>query len=452
MLKKLGQGANGCVYNGIVCENDDKIKTKLGENYIVKVLDKKKGSEEREEYIKLNKMMDKIVNPGQYFIVDQEDCINPAFTRSFTEKVICSKGARCTINNPFMEDCSALKGKDEFNYLTYENGGDSLSKLLKYDKGNLIDFYIPIFVSFLNVFKGVNELNKNDLFIFDLKPDNIVFNTETGVFKLIDLGGVKFFKRGVKLDEETETNIVDLKLGQTPSFVAPEMLVKKFTNGKGENMETKLFYAAPNALGGGPNFVILTKNSDGTKWILKTDARFLQYIDIGDIDTIDYDYYLNLSIRKQYEKNDIFALGIILLIIYNDILEEQKYEPTIDITSLKLEELVETVIKPMLRLNIKDRVDSKKALKNYAKWLVDSDFIEKGITSLKLTESPQNVSRSASTAFSKPIERSLSMLTPSPTPSPPLSPLAKKTTTGGRKKRKTMRYRKKKIHRRTRKY
>ena len=42
MLKKLGQGANGCVYNGIVCENDDKIKTKLGENYVVKVLDKKK--------------------------------------------------------------------------------------------------------------------------------------------------------------------------------------------------------------------------------------------------------------------------------------------------------------------------------------------------------------------------------------------------------------------------
>jgi serine/threonine protein kinase len=386
-LKLLAQGAHGCVFKGITCSNEKEFLPK-GTSYITKVLNEKNGNDELKEYETLGKLFHSqgIKNSSDYFIDKSNKCNPNSDPTEAIKKTAC-------------------KQKSPYIYLSYEDGGNSLSKTLTNAEKNL-SFYINLFNSLLNVFKGVNELNNKDLYIFDLKPDNIVYNTETNVLKMVDLGGVKLLQGDI--DKDTETNILDLTQGKTPSFLAPEMLARE-SNGK-------VIYLSSSAFGGA-EYVVLKENKDKT-WSLELGKNLnkLKKKESSIIlDEIKYDYYLSLPIKKRFEKNDIFALGIILLIIYNDILDD--YDEDEEFIS-KVEDLFNHVIKPMMKLDVDKRVNSGDALKLYEEWLLNLELPLSYLTPPESQEDPH-----------------------SPTHSPTHSTHSSKSRVGGRF---TRRYRKRK--------
>ena len=437
--KFIAQGVNGCVYSGITCINDDNIRDPKIE-YITKVLNIENGAKEFCEYKNLEKLLEStgVKDIDNYFIYKSNVC-NP--------------------DPDIMIDNNKCKQKPAYMYLSYENGGKDLEHILKerskefgeynyeeaktpkgptlkktFDfKGTCIkplpEFYNNLFISFLNIFKGINILNSHGIYCFDLKPANIVYNEKTGMCKMIDLGSCT--KPDLMSEKDLKYLIENGAKGTIP-YLPPEMKILPTSTGK--VLYLKGFY----------NFrlVELTKKKNEKELELTYHETSL--------DEINLDYYSNVGVEtkednreillQRCKKMNIWILGIILLEIYDQIMDEMKKDDYKNGCRIGELELLMPLIKQLLALNIDERLDSTEALNAYEKWL-------KNITKQSSPRgSPGTLFEKPGTVFEKPGTKFLSLF-PTPSPTTPSPSQSQTFEVGGSLYKKTRRYKLKKVRR-----
>ena len=79
------------------------------------------------------------------------------------------------------------------------------------------DYYYSTYLIMKQLLEAVEHLHKNGIMHRDLKPQNIIFDTEANLIKVIDFG--------LSQDLSLPLN-QDLFCVGTPGFVAPEILDK----------------------------------------------------------------------------------------------------------------------------------------------------------------------------------------------------------------------------------
>ncbi len=170
----IGEGSFGCVYRpAIKCKNGTKYKT----GKISKLMTRKYAKKEIDEY-KLVKKADK---KGQYYLGPPKQCeIDPVDALNEMSYGECKLFEK----NPNILD---------YKLLIYDDGGYDLDIFVK----TIADQYLAsdpkkqmelFFLNARNLFLGVKQFLDNDLVHHDIKPQNIVFDSNTYRFNYIDFG------------------------------------------------------------------------------------------------------------------------------------------------------------------------------------------------------------------------------------------------------------------------
>jgi hypothetical protein len=344
-LELLGVGQNGCVYTGIKCKNDKYLTENLGEDYVTKVIDVINGEKEKEDYNNLNKLISSL-NPDdieefhKYFISGLENCdVNekdkPDLIKNLKKCDPINKGQTNT----------AVK----LMFLSEPNGGSM--NLYDYIKTTLDisneSHLKNMFIALLDLFKAVDLLNRNDIYLFDLKSPNVTVSLDDDgsirAVKIVDLASIKQVKkndtRKYQLNndyKESDEKIVYIQ--GTPAYYAPEMfpLLSNYM---------PIFPLNP--------YFEFTFTFKFNTYVLKSKNN--NNAINNTISKTDYDKW-----HQNPRKNDVWALGVIMLEIYNK-LYKTNYE--------LYESLLVQVIQPMLLLDVTKRVDSAEALYKYRVWL-----------------------------------------------------------------------------------
>jgi hypothetical protein len=435
-LTLLGDGANGCVYTGIECTNDEILKLNLGENYVTKVIDVTTGKNETTAYTKLNELISSLSSADKkkfenYFISGLEEC-NVTNKMGLIQKLINENKQNLKKNCKPINDGKIQA--DNLMVLSQPNGGimnlyDYKTILSTLSVENDVSDYLPnMFIALLDLFKAVDLLNRNNIYLFDLKSPNVtvLLNPDDGsirAVKIVDLASIK------------KVDITDAR-----KYEHVNVLVKD--DDKTVNVQGTLAYYAPEMIhlfnDGTPillgKYIYFDFTLESDKYVLKSKNNNA----IKDtISQTEYSKY-----HQNPRKNDVWALGVIMLEIYNALLyviknndQYEGYEEHKKKIRDINESLLEQVIKPILVLNFEDRPDSKIALDNYKKWIEEYFGYNEDASHTRSRSRSPSPSPSPS-----PHSRSHS-------PSRELSPTPPPTPGGGRHLKKKSRKQTKKIYR-----
>lgn len=165
MSALLNQGGFGCVYYpGINCSG----KSSKSKNTITK-LQKRDFTSENE--FKIGKIITSIKNYKQFFSPATEMCsVNLA---KISKKIL----GKCEVIKDDTEDVILM----DFPYV--ENS--DFIQILKLDKRNVIT---ELFNTYLLLLDGIEQLNNKNIVHFDLKLENILFESKTNKPIIIDFG------------------------------------------------------------------------------------------------------------------------------------------------------------------------------------------------------------------------------------------------------------------------
>ena len=185
--KLIGKGSYGCVFKPMIpCKKDlHKPKNKKSKTKISKIMIKKNAKTIVKEFA-INKLIQKIPNYKEWAYIWTEKCDPPKYEdiKKISEIDICLK----------------KYSKDESDYnkgahmLIGEYGGIPLSnqcmKLVKKgtfgNKKQFLSVFLKIFKYLEPVFKGINELKKNNICHQDLSHSNVMFKNNKAF--IIDFG------------------------------------------------------------------------------------------------------------------------------------------------------------------------------------------------------------------------------------------------------------------------
>lgn len=155
MSKLIGEGSVGDIHSPpLRCDNVDEYE--YDESYISKLM----KPEAAEDEIANMKIIDKLDPDGTYHI-------------------------------PMLRSCKSRKEdrryEDRDSLIIYPYGGIDLSQYSKKDSEIKNLSFIR---NFINLFRGLHKMNKNQFYHFDIKPDNILVleENETYKFRYIDFG------------------------------------------------------------------------------------------------------------------------------------------------------------------------------------------------------------------------------------------------------------------------
>lgn len=332
----LGEGSHGCVFSSIKCDNEQ-IRSELGENYVVKVLNKEDGEKEIKEYAKINSVLAGIPNVEKYMVLKQKRC-------DYTEHTEVKK---------YISEHTTCKRPEIF--IGYEYGGYELEKMLQ-KRVNLLKknpaFYKNLFVLFLYVIKALDILNTNNLSYFDFKTNNITYNKEKNVLKLIDIGSAS-------LTDQVNAEMISKGIG-TIGYMPPELLI--FPSEKNEGVV--------NFFPGFFKFKNLSLKKEGGDQLILTSPELDNNKE--PISSINLTYYnKELSNYKRCYKSDMWSLGTTLLylrsIAYDD--KEEEEEEKYKLEQIDFKGLDELII-ALLQLDVDKRINSVTALEMYKSWII----------------------------------------------------------------------------------
>lgn len=313
-----------------------------------------------------------VENRSDFFIYEATEC-----TLVETQKKI--------LNKPQIEDkCGAAIAKSKVYVLNYDYGGKSIESILK--KSLPINIINDVLLNLHNLFEGVILLNQHLIYHLDLSTDNVLLS-KNRTMKIIDFGRCFI---APKDDPFTSPNIrAHFKKNEgnfgKPRFVAPELLAT-IIGGK------YMLYA-------GMNNLLYEEREVNMEYITSLE------------DKIKDDHH-NFTLKKCFEKADVWALGGILYTIREKIKLE---DPELD-----------ALIDNFTNIDLDSRADPSHAYELY------KEFVRK---------------------FKRPMN-SGDLLTPSPTPSPTLLHTPSSTSSSESKKkggRSIKRRSRRKTHRKTKK-
>lgn len=192
--KLIGKGTYGCVYRPQFPCKGEKIQT----GKVSKVMKKEHAKDEIDEM----KRIDKIDGEYEFHLSTPKLC-------DFDELTMKQKKQLQGCSNLRLEWVRqkdipmVLKDKD-IKLLQLDDGGITLSTIidnLNTDPVQLTKTFIyEMMVSFEPLFKGLAKLNEKRFVHFDIKPDNVVYNTLDEKMKFIDWGLSGSFSKIAKSD------------------------------------------------------------------------------------------------------------------------------------------------------------------------------------------------------------------------------------------------------------
>jgi len=176
----LGYGATGWVLGNPAYPCNENQLGKL-DNYISKIANSEDAKIDLESELNASRLIKKITNVddiNKYFILDIDDCnVDPVY------KMI----SNTPYNTAWMTMGNQILDIDYKKMILYKKGDNNMLKILEKNTG---------FISFdshntkiLNIAKGIQILQNNDLIHNDIKPENCILHENT--FKIIDLSDIR---------------------------------------------------------------------------------------------------------------------------------------------------------------------------------------------------------------------------------------------------------------------
>jgi len=188
----IGEGSYGCVHKPkLKCSNSKKANKLDNDKFISKFMFTKEAIQELSEYTTISR----IDNKKKYYLGKPLKCKpkNDKYNLNSIKKCDIYKN----INSKSNSNSNKSKTKKKYNYdkfslLIIPDGGLDISKLVDSFSHMNISEKKAILEKFWNnaptLFHGIQTFEKHGIIHHDIKPQNIVFDKETGKFKFIDFG------------------------------------------------------------------------------------------------------------------------------------------------------------------------------------------------------------------------------------------------------------------------
>jgi serine/threonine protein kinase len=312
---KIGKGADGIVTKGKNCYIKGKLKITDKNKYVSKYF--KSYTDLMIEYDNYNKLNLKAIDPTQkFFIGIPEICqlkpnINNTNTNTNTNTLV-------------------------INYLY---GGKNLSDYLKnyisLTEEKVIKYIKKFLFAFTNIIEGINLLHQNHIFHLDIKSDNIVYNDNDNIMRLIDFGHSKNINENIGIVDARkfiDEIIIDSNhrgLHMTSTYCPPEFFCSSQSIKVEPFIHDYTFTKRKSTKKRKKHSSIKTKKKSGS-FIIKSNNVKKNIYDMGSF--------------------DMWSLGIVLIDIINFISE---YEFFTEFNIPKLAKIIDqlTIIDPNNRIN-----------------------------------------------------------------------------------------------------
>ena len=185
----IGEGSYGCVHKPkLKCSNSKKADNLDNNKFISKFMLKKEAIRELSEYTTISR----IDNKKEYYLGKPFKC------KPKNDKYNLNSVKKCDIyKNINSKSNTKSKTKKKYNFnkfslLIIPDGGLDISKLVDSFSNMNISEKNAILEKFWKnapiLFKGIQTFQKHGIIHHDVKPQNIVFDKETGKMKFIDFG------------------------------------------------------------------------------------------------------------------------------------------------------------------------------------------------------------------------------------------------------------------------
>ena len=321
--KYISKGSYGCVFTPPFKCLDSKIKTT--NDQVAKIF-----YEQNDLNIEFNK------EKRQAEIIQQLDKKNK-WTVKYHD--YCNVIIEPTDEN---KKCSYIKFREEKLQLIFDNGGITLSR-------SKINFN-KLILAFSELLLGIIKMNKNNYVHLDIKPDNILYNSELNKLSIIDFGlSFKIESNKNKLNNDKKGEI----LNHNYPYFPPEFKIyfKKILNTGILNLDFDPVNNLKNKILLNYDYLNLQKykseiNANIEEEIINLIKKCEENIEL---------FKINFD-EKYIYKIDIYSLGISFIQIYLQqliIINEEDKE--------LFDKFMEKIIIPITKIDPDDRYDAKKA-------------------------------------------------------------------------------------------
>jgi serine/threonine protein kinase len=311
-IKVIGQGSYGCVHRpSLKCKKSPRPNFDY-KKYISKTMKVRDAYTELNEYSKL-----KNADPKNKFHLGNPILCNP----SYNKKTIHA-----------LQKCNDIDiHKKKYSLLISKYGGEDVHKFFRYRLGSFLESnkvkkVDNILYSILNLLKGVKAFRDHNLIHYDIKPQNILFDSKTCQMKYIDFG-LMSYKTTVVEESKHNTNWLGTYHWSYP-FECGLMNQDRFMEYKQMTAHEKKIYASNFT-----KYIIYKKKND----IIKHPDSFeliFTYIDpLYQVPNanVQYQYIhsffegMDEMLKKSYEdvldkivdSIDIYGLGVTIQLIIN---------------------------------------------------------------------------------------------------------------------------------------
>jgi serine/threonine protein kinase len=323
--KYISKGSYGCVFTPPFKCLDSKIKTT--NDQVAKIF-----YEQNDLNIEFNK------EKRQAEIIQQLDKKNK-WTVKYHD--YCNVIIEPTDEN---KKCSYIKFREEKLQLIFDNGGITLSR-------SKINFN-KLILAFSELLLGIIKMNKNNYVHLDIKPDNILYNSELNKLSIIDFGlSFKIESNKNKLNNDKKGEI----LNHNYPYFPPEFKIyfKKILNTGILNLDFDPVNNLKNKILLNYDYLNLQKykseiNANIEEEIINLIKKCEENIEL---------FKINFD-EKYIYKIDVYSLGISFIQIYLQqliIINEEDKE--------LFDKFMEKIIIPITKIDPDDRYDAKKAKK-----------------------------------------------------------------------------------------
>jgi serine/threonine protein kinase len=363
----LGQGTFGCVYKpAFMCSPSNSINNKM----VSKVMLSNNANEEKYNF----SIIDKIDPTGKYHIKLEGEC-----DLSNNNKTKILESGECDIitnyNKNKFKQLKFLDGGKELYYY-YSKIKDLINKKTKITESTInINKLYKILIAYKNIVEGIVLLTTNNYCHFDIKLENIIYNTNNNVMKLIDFGvslqyNIKISVENIKFAKEFDYYYKPFFVANYETYPYELILLKynifkysiiNFNNINKVINKIKKSYKEFDKENAKYNYIL-------KKSVLKYYIKLIRKL-VDKYNNIDVAYIAFMKII--FSKLDLYSIGVTLnkimtkyYILYNKFLPANNiYKKDFN----KLEKICSYWINGLLEPKILNRWDAKKSLKEYNK-------------------------------------------------------------------------------------
>lgn len=343
----IGEGSYGCVHKPkLECNKSKKVDKLDSKKFISKFMLTKEALQEMSEYA----MISHIDSKKKYYLGKPFKCkpkknkynLNSIKKCDIYKNVKNKLGTTSKLSTIKSFSKTKKNSFDKFSLLIIPDGGTDLSKLADSFSQMTVSEKKEILKKFWkdadNLFEGVIVFQKHDIIHHDIKPQNVLFNKDTGKLKFIDFGLMRKLNEVIHISKKSENYIAEYPFWTYP-FEFPYLNYENFMKIAELSVEKKYEYYDD----------LVSKLHDSSSKISIACRVFFDYIlhNMSEeerteeikkyfddfMDTIIYeivpDNYANF-LEKSIHTIDLFGVGIILqfMLCYSEKIFDSK---TIDL-------------------------------------------------------------------------------------------------------------------------